>query len=128
MSMDSAPASGYLLPFTEETSQKLNLNFSEYKTEIDEYLDDGESFESAIDQVLCDHTELEVKATLQDHTFNVWIFKYDSEQGGQYDDLDDGLYIVFDEDSIYERKYTPVGQALADEDTFPAHARWTVFG
>ena len=36
--MNSAPASGYILPFTEEISKRLNINYGGYQKEIDHYL------------------------------------------------------------------------------------------
>ena len=129
MPMGTAPASGYVLPFTEDISKRLNINYGEHQKDIDLYIENGEDFESAIESIVQEETEIEIKATINGKTIPVWLIRYNRDDGDCYDGLTDGYYFAFDEDDLYERKLTPVGQALKDEgDLFPQYERWTVYG
>ena len=59
----------------------------------------------------------------------VGFFLYDGENGDRYDDLEDGqLYVIFDEDILWEKKPTAFLTELKEAGLEPGFYRWTTFG
>ena len=56
----------------------------------------------------------------------VILFRYEEELTGKHEEIEDGFYFLFDENNLYERKLSPIGQSLKNEgDLFPQYERWT---
>lgn len=53
--------------------------------------------------------------------------RYNSEDGGAYDSLSDGVYIVFDEDILFDRQPTRILRELEKIGKTPEAANWSVF-
>lgn len=124
--------SGYTLEITKEVWEKFNFDLNNFGVKFfgeTEWETEKNNWDSICDLLdfLADEQE--------DITFNVngkegraFFFKYDSENGDRYDDLSDGIYLAFYEDSLYTRTYTELGNELSKADLFPVFARWVEFG
>ena len=60
--------------------------------------------------------------------YMVEIIYYNSEAGGVYDDLSDGLYLVFGDDELFNRTDTKLMHQLRRMNAAPKHQQWTVWG
>jgi hypothetical protein len=140
MGMGYAACNAYVLPATLEYFNKLNIHFDEddvkevyTKEEWDHINNNGlsdEEYWDEIEQVIQYYADeqKDIEASINDTVFYITIFRYSDESGDRYDDLEDGYYFVFDEEVLYERKYTDIGKTLSDANLFPVHANWVNFG
>lgn len=128
MGMDLAPASGYVLEVTSRNLSKLRLDLGEYDSLLGEFRVKGETRFQAISRLFNTYPAIEVAVTLGDHTSNPIMMFYTSDDGGSYDDLSDGLYLVFDEEDIFIKELTCIGSLLKENGVFPEYRRWTIYG
>jgi hypothetical protein len=140
MGMGYAACSSYVLPATLEYFNKLNIHFEAedvkevYSKEKWDHINNNglsdEEYWNEMKEVLQYYADeqIQIEASVNDVVFYITILHYYEEEGSRYDDLENGFYFVFDEDALYERKYTEVGKTLADADLFPVNANWVYFG
>jgi len=127
MSMGTAPCYGHLLP----AGQIVLLGWSKEKL-IQLCKDNGagseniEDFDDAMNFLSSEQINIPIK--INDATLNVEVMQYDRDNGDLYDDLEDGYYLMFDEDDLYERKLTKAGEILESHKWLPELKQWTNFG
>jgi hypothetical protein len=71
----------------------------------------------------------EIQVKINEMLINACLFIYDGENGGCYDDLEDGAtYLAFDEDDLYVKTETPIFKSLKSANCEPTLCAWTVWG
>lgn len=134
MGMGTAPCSAYILPATKENFEKLNMDLGRYKKEYEEFKknhpDDLEVF---FEELIIEHgnNEVVLEATPDEPlgaVISVELYRYNSEEGDRYDELEDGVYFIFYEEELYTRELTLVGEAMQRNDVFPELKYWTTYG
>ena len=58
----------------------------------------------------------------------ITLMNYDSDNGGHYDNLSDGLYVLFGEDYLYDKTLTDFGKLLENANHMPKFNQWETFG
>ena len=112
MSIGASPSSGYIIPLDKALKNKI----------INEELN-----KCLIENDCKDIEELyEYTSGYLEHKW-FWILRYDSDEGGPYDDLEDGMYLVFDEDVLYKSKLTKLGKQLNKMNDMPELTHWVVY-
>jgi len=141
MGMGSAPCSAYILPADETTLEMLGCDTKEIIQIAKNYMKENDLPTSQwgkvydFDDALCILADCNVplKLTLvpivgKAREIEVEVYRYDAENGDRYDELEDGYYIIFDENDLYERKLTTVGKMLKSTKLLPEYKQWTNFG
>ena len=60
--------------------------------------------------------------------YMVEVIDYNSENGDIYDDLTDGLYLLFSDGELFKKTDTELMHQLRRMNAAPKHQQWTVFG
>ena len=132
MSSGTAPCGGYVLEVSVENFTLFGLDKSqEFIEYLEEYGIEAENvglsdIEIFLDE--CNTIRASIVGTNGLVCFSVTPTYYNSEDGGPYDELEDGWYFVFEENDLYKRKLSQLGEALTDKDCMPWDATWTTFG
>jgi len=104
-----APNFGYMLRLDEETIKKLGLELSLLDLTLDDAYD-------------------AVTIELPSGTITAGIYLYSRELGDRYDDLEDGVYLFFEEKDILTGQRSQLGKELEDKCAFPEFKGWVVQG
>ena len=139
MGMGSAPCSGYVKKVTPELLKFLGITKLMVTDRIEELgagTDPLDPIEAITDLIQSGHGPEIAFKTRDEYTSadsvpqgeEVRFFYYDSENGDRYDDLEDGLYAYFDEDSLWERSPTDFLTRLKGGGFEPEKSSWTNFG
>lgn len=133
MGMGNAPCSGYTIPINEGTLKKLNITKEQILVLINKGLSslvkdfkEHEDFDEALRDAGSNKLVIKIKIKKQ-HILNVEIFSYYEDDGGRYDDLEEGEYFLFRESELYTKKLTPLGSTLKKLKCLPDISYWTVF-
>jgi hypothetical protein len=143
MGMGSAPCSGYVLPANKDTlgnfrwDEKRLMELAKNHMEENDLPPSQWGEVNDFDDALCIIHDCSITLEIEVATIvglptiiKAELFRYDrDEMGDRYDDLeDDGYYLIFDEDNLYERTLSRVGQALKAKGILPELKQWTTFG
>lgn len=131
--MGHAPCSGYVVKVTDKVAETLNVQ------ELIKGLDKDliEQFQVNIEDTnvyeLLDVYSTERKLIVinlpQGKTIKAQPFRYNSEDGDCYDDLEDGeIYLIFSEEDLYTKKETKSHRELKALGLTPEPQSWTQFG
>jgi hypothetical protein len=136
MGMGTAPCHGFVLEATEEIMKTFGWTFEALKKHAkEEYSksnlyppteDDLEDFDAVVQFLALESHILDIHK--DGKTFDAQIMYYNREDGDRYDDLEDGIYLNFDENCLYEKKLTDIGELLKGIDLLPKEQQWTNFG
>ena len=118
MSMRDLPSRGFVVPV--KSFVKYSKNSAKFLELIDDNPDDDFTMEieSEIEEILESHG---IAAQIES------IYRFDPENDWS-DDLEDGLYVIFSESSLFTRKPTAAHKALEGMGLTPVESLWTVFG
>lgn len=126
MSSGTAPNCGYMLPATEENFKKLKISLDKY------YAYKEEDPEYELDDFLeeCADTPLPLLSYVINDPVEVFVYRYNRDDGDIYDDLEDEVcfYLTFDEGDLYTGQTTELGSVLKEMKMFPEFSLWTVYG
>ena len=129
MSSGSAPNSGYMLETTDANIKALNISLPSYQEELDACKAVGKSVKDFLVELYDEDLDFEIMCKLAGQTFQVYPYIYNYEDGGIYDDLEDGvLYLIFNMSDIYTMEKTDIGKALESNNIFPEFQQWTEYG
>lgn len=123
---DASPCSGYLLKVTDEVLEKFKIT-KEFLQASCKYAPEEEHIKDLLEYMACNRETitLDVKGLKIDAEF----YKYDSELGGSYDDLEgDAIYLIFCEDDLYTKKPTNIMMSLRKMKCAPSFESWTQWG
>jgi hypothetical protein len=140
MGMGTAPCHGFLIEATEENLRKLGYDFDQLKKIISDFdfkskaaegraapeVGDLEDFDTLMDYLGMELTNMELK--FYGKKIETQFFKYDRENGDRYDGIEDGIYMQFSEDDLYEKTLTSTGQRMEALGSLPEETQWTNFG
>jgi hypothetical protein len=132
MGMDLAPASGYILEVTRYNISKIELGLGVYESLLGEFEVEGELKYHALCRLFNNYppidVEVTIKAKVNDLTTVATMMFYTNDDGGEYDDLSDGLYLLFDEGDLFIKEPTYLHMILKEADILPEYKRWTNYG
>lgn len=128
MGMDLAPVSGYILELTEENFQQLEIDLGEYTSLIEEFEVEGESRLETLCRLFNAYPSIETQVAVMGVTCTPTMMFYTKDDGGLYDDLSDGLYLLFEENDLFINTLTHLGTILEEKGMLPQYKRWTHFG
>ena len=124
--LDYISQSGYVIKATEENFKKLNLSFDGLEKTFKEVQKEypNENFEFCLEQLCCEE-DSELTSTIDEKTFTIILFYYDSAHGNSCDDLEDGVYFFIQEHDLFERKETKFYKNLSKKGVVPTFCTWT---
>jgi hypothetical protein len=133
MGMGTAPCSGYVLPATKENFKKLNIALGQFKKEYNVFKEEYPNghIEGFLEDLVGMYGQGEVifEATPDlGKAITIKLYRYNSDEGDRWDDLEDGVYFIFDEEELYTKKLTPIGKVLKKIGVLPEQQAWTTFG
>lgn len=127
--MGTAPCHGHVVEATRENLAKMGYD---EELLIKAALDNGagsediEDFDDALNFLGTEYITLEL--AVAGKKAYAEVFRYDQNNGDRYDNLEDGCYLIFDEDDLYEKKTTPLAESLKCLGAMPQEKQWTNFG
>ena len=111
-------------PATEENINKLKINLTRY------YEDKKEDPSITLDDFLQDIFDdgLPLLSELTSPPTEVYPYVYYSDDGDIYDDLEDGIYLLIPESTLFIKQPTVFGEKLQEINITPEFSLWSTFG
>ena len=135
MGMGHAANAGYMLPATIENLSKLKADLNEIASWDPDYDNSKKHtnigvFHKHVEACLKEYAfeGYSVRCIINNKEIAVDLYLYDSSEGSRYDSIEDGIYLWFDEEDIYDKTLSNQGKLLKEMNMLPEYHLWVTFG
>ena len=126
MGMGHAAYNGYVLEASKDNFNRLQLYLSKEQQGMVTDINIQDDLE-AVYKRLHEEDSSFISSSLQEG-LEVELYRYHTDEGDIYDNLEDGYYFVFGDSDLFILTPTKLGEELKRLDCFPENKYWTVYG